>query len=282
MEIVYTVSPDWASRVLLSLTSLYQSRTKFQRVRIIAIGSWPAEFTFTDSNIVVDVRPPKHPAYFFANKTYALETDSESMVFLDADTVVLRELDNVVEACDADFRARPATAWETGRNFDRLAWADACRKLNAPVGIYYNCGFVVFRGGKQKKLAELWDKLTLDLLTCSLADPENIHQKRSAEQIGLSLAVAAQRLSVAPMNKTHHSYGWNHEASGGSIVHHTGTQRFPFHGARACAERGFDLRQMDFLDLDGAAKEALFESWTRPPKKRGVLARLSAALKGQR
>lgn len=239
-EIVYLISPDWGHYLLASLTTLFNSGSTFDTVRVYCVGEPPADWRFTDPRVVVERVEPLDPRYFLINKTRFTGSRGGRAIFLDADTLVLRPLDEVFRGVDADFIARPASAYH-GRQWNRRAWEELFAKLDAPPVPYFNAGFFVFQNGSHRRIGGVWPDYVRRGMERELFDPTTFHDPRNVEQIALSLAVGSARLSYAEMGARAHAYGWNAEPHADAVVFHTGNPPFLKVAKEICRERGIDL-----------------------------------------
>ena len=241
-EVIYVCSPDWWKRLCVSVRTLLESGTAVDRVTIYRVATEPASSGFGDDLLhVVDV-PPRTEAMqatgagFLANKTYMCSSRASRVVYLDADTVVLRPLDPVWNNHSSDVIARCASAYEKP-TWNGALWRATLRESGAIENYpYLNSGFVVFQNGVTQLLECPWRNLIRQLSgRPSLLTA--LHKLRNAEQLALSLAIAASRLSIRLMNHREHAYGWRSEPRESALLYHTGSGRFE----KFIAARGFRL-----------------------------------------
>ena len=227
-EIIYVVSPDWYRQFFVSLHSLLESKSSFDTIRIFCIGKKPKEWVFLDPRIVVDeVERLDENNYFLINKTYITKSQADRVIFLDADTLVLKPLDQVWKGINADFIGRVESVCSKPQ-WNQQSWLALLQKLNAVETPYFNSGFVIFQNGSHRNLFQSWYTLTKQGQNKELFDSAKIHNNnpRMAEQIALSLAIGCARLSWHKIGNKEHAYGWRLEPYTDSIVLHTGNWKY--------------------------------------------------------
>ena len=216
-EVVYVCSPDWQHYLFTSLRSLLASGTAFDRVVIYCIGKRPHYWNFEDSRIVVEEVEPLSDDYFLINKVYMCQSRADRVIFLDADTMVLKSLDSLYRNVDSDFIGRVAGQCQN-KNWDQEKWVEGLGLVNADETPYFNSGLVIFQNRAQQRIGSLWLDFTRKNLAGELMD---LKSPRFAEQFSLSLAVGAARLSCHLLDRTEHAYGWRNEPYSDAAVFHT-------------------------------------------------------------
>ncbi|HEX2093320.1 MAG TPA: hypothetical protein VHG28_13010 [Longimicrobiaceae bacterium] len=220
-EIVYVVSPDFGHYLFASLASVMASASTFDRVRIYCVGRRPADWVFNDERIQVDEVEAIDKDYFLANKAYLSRTPADRVVFLDADTIVLRPLDHIWTGKMADVIGRKAARYKSPA-WDAEGWRARVSAVGGGDSPYLNSGVVVFQNGSHRKLVDRWPTLTEAEKAVGAAP----FGARMAEQVAMSLSIAAERLSVETVEAWAHAYGWENETPERTIVFHTGTGEF--------------------------------------------------------
>jgi hypothetical protein len=223
VEIAYVCSPDFSHYLLSSLRSLLISGTYFDRISIYFIGSKPHDLSFRDDRIQVNIREPLDENYFLINKVYALDTDADTLIFLDTDTIVLKPLNEIIFD-DFEFAGRPASFFENNSE-NKTTWFSYLNRYSVKQRTpYFNSGFFIFKNQPHRKLFHEWKDLTKKIYISN----EHYHDndKRLSEQVALSLLVGEKNLICKILTEKQHSYGWKNEMYHFSVVYHTGTSRF--------------------------------------------------------
>lgn len=219
VAIVYVVSPDREAQLFRSLGSLLSSGTRFDLVRICCVGRRPARWCFIDPRISVEMVGPLFGNYFFGNKLYLCETSARVVIFLDADTIVLRPLEVLWQGENADFLARPGSsmllpAW------DREVWQNLFQEIDRDSVPMFNAGVLVFQNQAHLRLRESWSASLQRFLSGELPWP--YPDGRMFEQWSLSMAIAQQGIPFAELGPREHAFGWCMEPADGAVVFHYG------------------------------------------------------------
>jgi hypothetical protein len=226
-EAVYVASPGWGHMLSTSLHTLVNSGTRFDSVRIYCVGERPSSWRFTDDRIQVVEVPPLHSTDFLINKTYAVQSKADRVIFLDADTLVLRPLDQIWKNRDTDVIGRIET--EFNRRWKHETWHRVLAEVGAsPETPYFNTGFFILQNGSQRRIAERWEAYARGGITGTLFNPLALGHidVRFAEQVAFSMALGASDLSYDVLSPTDHSYGWAFEPHRETTVYHTGAPGF--------------------------------------------------------
>ena len=241
-EIVYIVGPSYSQQMCISLYTLLQSGTTFDSVRIFFVGKRPKHLRFRDSRIIVDEVKSLDTDFFLINKTYVTQSKAERVVFLDADTLVLKCLDSVWQGVTADFIARVDSGAKKN-SWKQQRWEETLQKVGAsPDSPYFNSGFFICQNGSHKHLSPIWHDFVVSGLKDELFDANELqNSKRLCEQIALSLAIGAKGLSYHKMSEKEHGFAWIGESYQDKdlLLHHTGSYRL-FQRA-ACIESETNL-----------------------------------------
>lgn len=148
---------------------------------------------------------PRH----YGEKVHLCGVDSESVVFLDCDTLIFGDIERCLEG-DFDFKARPGTAKGNKDEWERLFTT-----YNKPVLNWMpNAGFLVFKNGIHKEIKREWLRFLNEDLHYTKG---NVNHK---EQYALALAVAEYK--TAKLNAQEHVMEWNGERPSDGIVYHIG------------------------------------------------------------
>ena len=245
-EVVYVCSPDWQHYLFTSLRSLLFSGSSFDRIVIYCVGKRPRSWRFQDSRITVEEVAPIVDGYFLSSKVYLTQRESNRVVFLDADTMVLKPLDLLYSNVPADFLGRVAGQYHSV-NWNQQKWDDALRLVDAAPTPYFNCGLTIFQNGSQRRIRELWPDFIRRSLAGELVD---LAPRRFTEQISLSLAIGAAGLSHHMLDETEHAYGWRNEPYEGAVVFHTSGPHFlPM---ATTIERELGIANLDLPKFSGA------------------------------
>ncbi|TDI96309.1 MAG: hypothetical protein E2O76_12105 [Caldithrix sp.] len=268
-EVVYVCSPDWQHYLFTSLRSLLASGTSFDRIVIYCIGKRPHHWNFEDTRIEVKEVEPLIDGYFLGNKVYMCDSRADRVIFLDADTMVLKSLDSLYRNVDSDFIGRVAGQCEN-KNWDQEKWVKALGLVNADETPYFNSGLIIFQNGAQRRISSLWLDFTRKNLAGELMD---LKSPRFAEQVSLSLAIGAARLSCHLLDRTEHAYGWRNEPYSDAVVFHTSG---PFLPIATTIERELGIANLDLPAFRGINK---FNSIKLNRKLRHTQARFKNVIK---
>lgn len=221
-EVVYICTPDWQHYLFTSLRSLLASGSSFDRVVICCVGKRPSAWVFEDPRILVEEVTPLIDGYFFSNKTYLCRRSAERVIYLDADTMILRPIDALYLNVDSDFIGRAASGYQDA-NWEQAKWFETLALVGADETPYFNAGFVVFQNGAHRRLNDLWLEFTRRNLA---GDLMKLRTPKFAEQFALSLAVGAARLSYHMLDRKGHAFGWVDEPFEDTVVFHAGSPGF--------------------------------------------------------
>ena len=119
--VVYVVSPDRGEQLLRSIHSLLKSDSQFDLVRICCVSPATEPWRFANPRIQVESVPPLFGRYFYGNKLHLCDTRARRVIFLDADTLVLRPISTLWQGRTEDLLARRGTAISTS-NWNRTVW----------------------------------------------------------------------------------------------------------------------------------------------------------------
>ena len=206
--VVYVVSSDWQFQAYVAIHSLLSSGSDIDRVVVLLVGGGGKIIERLEGPIEVLEVPNINPDFFLANKTQITSIDADRLVFLDADTAVLRPLEYVWQNCNSDVIARVDEAYER-EDFPTQLWKDASSLADAPAGPYLNSGFIVFQNGAHQQIGGMWRKMCGTFR--DKYEPE--HQfpgltRRFAEQMAFGASVFQAGLSYKLMSPKEHAYAW--------------------------------------------------------------------------
>jgi len=221
-EVVYVCSPDREEQLAASIGSLLRSGSSFDRVAVFWIGERPPP-RFGDPRIAVIPSPPLFGGYFFGNKVYLGARRAERVVFLDADTFVLRPLDLLWDGQRSDFLGRVGTSYGDA-GWDGAAWSLALASAGGAETPMYNCGLLVFQHRAHRRIREDWARQVGRYLRGELPAPWQ--DERMPEQWALALALAAHGVSQRALGPGHHAFGWAGDPWEQAVVLHTGVDSY--------------------------------------------------------
>ena len=206
-EIIYVCSPDYYENLLFtSVRSLLKSDSSFDKLTIFCIGQKPDYWEFLDPRVQVISVEALRQDDFLINKTYALTSQAERLIFLDTDTLIFNSLDTVYQGTSEDFIGRPASKYFAEGVRDK--WEKIITKYGSKYVPYFNSGFFIFQNSSHHRLLNTWRNLTHELLVEN-SIPESFHGKQiMAEQMALSLTVSKHSLSYRCMEEHEHVYTW--------------------------------------------------------------------------
>ncbi|MEZ3115634.1 hypothetical protein RYH80_06855 [Halobaculum sp. MBLA0147] len=141
----------------------------------------------------------------YAEKWRLTEVTADTVVFLDCDTVVARDLSEVVDG-SFDLKARPLSATDPDR-FEALFERDG----RTPRSWYPNTGFLVFRDGYHRRVADDWRRYIED-------DLHYYSEGYTKEQF--ALALASSEATVEKMTRREHVMEWRDELVADGYVYH--------------------------------------------------------------
>lgn len=222
-EVVYACSPDREEELASSLGSLLRSGSSFDRAVVHWIGERRPP-RFSDTRIAVKPTLPLFSDYFFGNKILLCTRRASRVVFLDADTVILRPLELLWDGKPFDFLARIGMVYGQP-SWNQGAWEAAFAALGRRELPMFNAGVLVFQNRAHRRILEDWESCVRKYLDGRLQPP--CGDSRMPEQWALSLAVAGAGLSQARLGPSDHCYGFAGEPIAHSIVLHTGHQQLP-------------------------------------------------------
>jgi hypothetical protein len=220
VAIVYVVSPDRELQLFRSLDSLLCSDTNFDLIQIYCVGGRLSRWCFSDPRISLKMVGPLFGDYFHGNKLYLCETSAARLIFLDADTVVLRSLDLLWQGSTADFLARPGSAMALPA-WNHEVWHKLFRKIDRNPIPMFNAGVLVFQNKLHLRLKDSWRALLLGFLNFELPWP--YPDGRMFEQWSLAMAIAQVGVPFAKLDSKGHAFGWCMEPADEAVVFHSGS-----------------------------------------------------------
>ena len=223
IHIVYICSPDRDISLLISLGSLIASGTQFDRVTIYCVGNRPSSWVFSDPRILVEEKSDLAQYLWMENKTYLSAAEGDNVVFIDADTIVLKPLNLLCHSLSADVSGRLTTSSQQF-NWNSTLWEEYLRKYGAKEFFpYLNTGLLIFTNGSHRRLNPTWLDITRNIASLK---PYPFGKVSKVNQIAFSLTCASLNLSYYLLSSSQHTYGWEQESFNESIVFHTGNKRF--------------------------------------------------------
>jgi hypothetical protein len=243
--VVYVVSSDWQFQAYVAIHSLLSSGSDIDRVIVLMVGGGGDMIKQLHGPVVVREVPDINPDFFLANKTQITSIDADRLVFLDADTAVLRPLEHVWENCDSDVIARVDNTYEK-EDFPTNRWNDALSLVDAPEGPYLSSGFIVFQNAAQEKIGNAWRKI------CSTYRKQYKPKQQSspltrrfAEQMAFGASVFQADLSYKLMSPEEHAYAWTLQFDElGNEVH-----PIVYHACGPYVDQAVRLERKDLIDF---------------------------------
>lgn len=145
----------------------------------------------------------------YGEKTHISSIRDDTVVFLDCDTLVFRDITKVIEG-DFEFKARPGTSPVRQPEWKQLFDRFGEQYLNWMP----NAGFLVFKNSLHRKIGDKWREYIQ-------TDLEYQHGATNhKEQYALALAVGDS--NYIQMSTTEHVMLWNNEFPPNGIVYHAG------------------------------------------------------------
>jgi hypothetical protein len=221
--IVYVVSPDREEQLLRSIDSLLDTVSRFDLVRICCVGPRPDRWKFVDPRIRVEEVSPLFGRYFYGNKLHLCDTPARRVIFLDADTIVLRPLDALWQGRQEQLLARRGTAM-SAPNWNHQVWRDLVLSSGSREVPMFNAGVLLFQHGSHLRLKDAWQAALLRFLAGDWPHP--CPDRRMFEQWSLAVAVAREGISFAELDAKAHAFGWQNESADGAAVFHYGNRHF--------------------------------------------------------
>lgn len=148
----------------------------------------------------------------YAEKVRCCEVNSDTVVFLDCDTLVLNDIWEVV-AGDFDFKARPSpetpqeTDWK--RTFDRFG--------EEYLDFMPNAGFLVFKNNTHKEIRDDWLRYIQADIKSEFSGASYVDQ--------WALALAVSGYNCQEMDPNEHAIEWHNGCVANACVHHLYTRK---------------------------------------------------------
>ncbi len=236
-EIVYVCSPNQYENMLFtSLRSLLKSNSTFDKLTIFCIGQKPKVWEIVDSRIqVIEVEPLRQDD-FLVNKTYALTSQAQRLIFIDSDTLIINPIDSVYQNVSEDFIARPGPLYRGSKINQEFIfkWQTLLKNNDYREIPYFNSGFFIFQNSSHQRILKRWRELTNKLLFEKSVIQDLYSMKKSRkeempEQTALSLSIAESSLTYKCMEEYEHVFAWQMTQEFNLekvVVVHTGGSRF--------------------------------------------------------
>lgn len=222
---VYTVS-DRAFLVSEACRSIKSLRKYADRNEIIVFltppGSASGRARLSELAIVKEVDNLTKPFVFkkergpapYGEKVHLCDVNSPNVIFLDADTVVKKDLTPLLNG-DFDFSARRQfpTREEETREVERKAWLQLFRERGKKAIPMPNAGFMIFKNYLHSRIKEEWLRLVNDdnlPNACLSCNPK--------EQTALALTVSGSKIRWLTVKE--HAFRWREEEGMDSCVVH--------------------------------------------------------------
>lgn len=236
VEIVYVCSPNYWRQLFLSIRSLYASGSNFDSVRIFVTADEDPGWNFKFDEIKVSTVPDIGNGFWMLNKTHLCRSSCSTVIFLDVDTVILSEIDEVYIDKKSDIIARRAPRVEYEYH-DKEAWRERISKYGCSGYPYLSSGFVVFKNKSQKEIRDSWIEITKEILRGERGETPDWH----ANQDAFSISCCVEGMELSLMNKEDHSYAMMGENPEDSVVYHLGMPNFYHY--YFIAEEYIDMRE---------------------------------------
>lgn len=227
--VTYVASPNFEINLYASIHSLFQSGSKVDRVKVFSVGGDMPSIQSLSAPVEVEKVKNKNKEYFLENKTYVGEVKSEKVIYLDCDTVVLKDISNIWKN-NEEFVARKDSAYESGKYFNIEKWKSIALKKSGKKGPYFNSGFFGFSRRGNRKIKKLWKSICKKEYKKAKnkgSDLANLQGIKMIEQMSLSLSVLQEIRDVRAMKEEEHVYGWEvlpDSVSDSAVVYHTGSR----------------------------------------------------------
>ena len=147
----------------------------------------------------------------------------EEVAYLDADTVVLRDINKIFSAeGHIDVMARLSWTYQSSE-WERLyqaLWQDNLSKVGLPFNTpVLNTGVIVFRRYAHVRIFDLWKDINLRFKLGYLKPVYG--GQRLSEQLAFSMAVSLAQMNLKLLSPREHTFAWSEEINDETIVYHT-------------------------------------------------------------
>ena len=226
--IAYVASPDFELNLYISIHSLFQSESEIKRVKVFSVGGMMPNLERLCVPVEVEEVENRNEDYFLENKTYISEVNSEKVIYLDCDTLIIRDINKIWKKESKSFISRRDSSYESGECFRSKSWDSILSKRNARKGAYFNSGFVGFRKGMHKRIGRSWRKICKkEYDNREKSDLVDLQGEKMIEQMALSISVLRETENIGVMDEEEHVYGWEvppESVSDSTVVYHTGSR----------------------------------------------------------
>lgn len=241
---VYVASPDWELNVYTSIHSLVSSGNEFDLIKIFSVGGEMKRIKKISPKVEVVCVKNRNKNYFARNKYYVTKQRKGEIVYLDADTVILGNIKEIIKNYNKKIIIKKDSQNSVKRALKNMGvkseWVDEMGEsiLNYDL---YNTGFFALRNGCIGKMEKVWRNLeNVDKNICY--NKKGV--RRVTEQIKFSISVKREIGEVGLMSENHHVYGWEKspgEVGEDAIVYHTGSRGGRHLKYASAVARGRDL-----------------------------------------
>ena len=210
---------------LVSATTLRHWNTEIEIIFVVS-DSWVlAVPDHLEPFKILEVTPVFDEFPF--DKSLLSKVDSyPSIIYLDADTLVLDDVERIREFSGSDVSARLAWVYQQSgkwnRDYEHL-WLSTIARAGVEYIPVLNSGVVLFNNFAHVRVGPPWEKYMRRFLSCDL--PHVYGSRRHYEQLGLALAISEMSFSVDLMKRDLHGFGWVPE-SYNCVVYHTSSRRY--------------------------------------------------------
>lgn len=151
----------------------------------------------------VCVKPNPEVDWRFAAKNYLCEVETKDLIFLDCDTIIYKDIKELLTENNYSFAARIGKTSSLGNQI----WENTFKKLGLRQLPMFNSGFLIFKNGLHHRIKDDWMKYLKMYLSGKLVLP---HKDRSMiNQHALTLAISQHvpETNIWYLDEAHHNYG---------------------------------------------------------------------------
>lgn len=148
----------------------------------------------------------------YGEKIHLCDVDFPNVVFLDADTIVKKDISPLLDG-DFDFFARPPK--QINNTFNPKVWKMMFESINKKPVPMFNAGFLIFKNYLHVRIRDIWLGYTNDENLPNPNSPSNCK-----EQWALSMALATVNAKIKYMTFEQHALMWRGEKDMDTCVLH--------------------------------------------------------------
>ena len=223
-RVFYTLSDIWDFPSLLD-DSLASIRRFIKPKDIIVFYTPPINKEHFDKlkkqGYQVYIKPKPKVGIRYAAKNYLCDIETEDLFFLDCDTIINKNILDLLEEKEYLFAARPAARPETAyyhKNFKREIWNQTFEQLGLETLPMFNSGFLIFRKNLHNRIKEDWMKYLKMYLSGDLGFPAG---KRCTNQYALTLAISknVKKHDIWILGPECHAFEWDRDGRDAHVYH---------------------------------------------------------------